>query len=121
MLYRPEVFDMRCRLVFYNGGSNEEEQRFLAVPDDNQSMKTVLRGIMKNRVPTVANRGRLLGIRGGMTAPLWADEAKKAGLAEDGGYFHDLIQYCVWEPDKIHVPDREIAYWPIEVSGDVGP
>ncbi len=106
---RPEVFDLRCRLHFYDS-MNYDEQCFVAVPSD-RTVLMVLRGRMKTRVPTIANVGRLLGVRYGSTSKLWPDEAKKVGIVSDG-YEHDLIQFCLWEPDKIAVPDRVIAAWP---------
>jgi len=106
---RPEVFDLRCKLYFYDNMSYDE-QCFVAVPLD-RTVLMVLRGRMQSRVPTVANVGRLLGIRHGSPSKLWPEEAKKVGLTSLE-YYHDLIQYSLWEPDKILVPDRVVACWP---------
>lgn len=110
MAPRYEVFDWTCRLVFYWGGLNDEEQRFVAVPDD-RSVKMVLRGAMKSPVSILANRGRLYGIRQGSPSVLWPDEARKVGLLPSDGYVHDLVHYCEWSPDPISVQDGT-AYRP---------
>ncbi len=106
------MFDVRCNLHFYSR-TNSTEQWFLAVPED-ATAKLVLRGMFQKRIPTIASRGRLLGIRKGLKAGLWPEEAAKVNLPP--GWDHDLIEYCVWEPDRIEVPDRAIAYWPISVA-----
>jgi hypothetical protein len=106
----PQVFDLSCRLFFYDGVDGD--QRFLAVPDD-RTVLLVLRGIMRSRVPTVADRGRLLGVRYGSEEELWPSEAEKVGLGGRSGYRHDLIQFSLWEPLKIFVPDRVEASWPL--------
>lgn len=110
MISSLRTFDWRCRLHFYHGGPNGEEQRFLAVPND-PGISIVLRGILQSKVPTMADHGRLLGIRRGNPVDLWPDEAAKVGLAELG-WQHDLVLSCVWEPDPIVVPERVLAYWP---------
>ncbi len=112
----PQVFDLNCKLFFYDG--SEGDQRFLAVPDD-RTVLLVLRGIMRSAVPTVADRGRLLGVRYGSEEELWPAEAEKVGLRGRFGYKHDLIQFCLWEPRKIVIPDRVEAGWPLpERLGD---
>ncbi len=116
MISSLRTFDWRCRLHFYHGGLNGEEQRFLAVPND-PGISMVLRGILKTKVPTMADHGRLLGIRMGRLTDLWDDEAVKVGLHGQGiagnpRWSHDLVLSCVWEPDPIVVPERVLAYWP---------
>jgi len=108
---RPEVFDLRCKLFFYDNPEHPEEQRFLAIPFD-RTVRLALRGKMQTRVPTVANVGRLLGVRYGSPVALWAEEAKKVSVLP-GAYEHDIIQFHVWEPEKITVPDRVVGGWPI--------
>lgn len=113
---RPEVFDVRCNLHFYSR-TNSTEQWFLAVPEDS-TVKLVLRGVFPTKIPAIASRGRLLGIRKGLRAGLWPEEAAKVNLPP--GWDHDLVEHCIWEPDRIEVPDRAIAYWPTSIVNSSG-
>jgi hypothetical protein len=111
----PEVFDLRCRLFFYRPESSfdpsrSDELRFVAVPDD-PSVRYVLRGVMAVPIATVADHGRLLGVRHGKVTDFWPDEAQKVGLGCIPGYSHDLVRECVWIADPVP-PSFVRAYWP---------